>query len=280
MNGYNFTERVRMVLAAARDESARLHHEYVGTEHILFALLRVDDGVATAVLANLNIDVGGVRQMLDHVVVQGKQGKPAGVDLPYTSRAKKLLELSMVEAKDLGHNYVGTEHLLLAMLREEKGIAAQVLTDGGLTLEAARDETLRLIGDGSSAAFRSTTFTAQVATIFPKGLDALEAAPQFHTLLLENEHVRVLDTRIPPGATTPLHTHRYPAAHYIRSWSHFIRRNEAGEVLLDTRQTDFSQNEPQALWGAALPLHTVENVGEATLHVVSVEVKSPIRRGV
>ena len=115
--------------------------------------------------------------------------------------------------------------------------------------------------------------------MFPKGLDALEAAPQFHTLLLENENVRVLDTTIPRGGITPLHTHRYPAAHYIISWSDFVRRNEAGEVLLDTRQTDFNRSQPQALWGDALPPHTLENVGTATLHIISVEIKAPFRRG-
>ena len=276
MNGYNFTERVRQVLAFAREESHRLHHEYVGTEHILLGLLRDDEGVAAAALLNLGFKPDTSRKMLDEIVRPGRA--PSGnQDLPYTSRAKKALELSMAEARDLNHNYLGTEHLLIGLLREEQGIAAQVLMHQGLTVDAVRDEVLRLTVNTVTTPGKGT-FIREVTALFPPGLDALEAAPQFHTLLLENEYVRVLDTRISPGETTPLHTHRYPAVHYIVSWSDFVRRNEKGETLLDTRQANFNQNQTQALWGEALPPHTLENVGTVTLHVVSVEIKSPIRR--
>ena len=156
MNGYNFTERVRKVLAMAREEAARLHHEYVGTEHILLGLIREGEGVAAAVLQNLNVDLDEVQQRIEDTVKKGKAASGTGPDLPYTSRAKKVLELAMAEARDLNHSYVGTEHLLLGLLREEKGIAAQVLTDAGVNLDAARAETLRLLGTempsgGSSA---------------------------------------------------------------------------------------------------------------------------------
>src|SRR5215210_1980595 len=120
MNGYNFTDRVRKVLQMAREEAARLHHEYVGTEDI--------------------------QQKIEETVKKGKAAAAAGPDLPYTSRAKKVLELAMTEARELNHSYVGTEHLLLGLLREEKGIAAQVLTDAGVNLEQSRAETLRLLG--------------------------------------------------------------------------------------------------------------------------------------
>jgi ATP-dependent Clp protease ATP-binding subunit ClpC len=146
MNGYNFTERVRKVLAMAREEAARLHHEYVGTEHILLGLIREGEGVAAAVLQNLNVDLDDVTQKIEETVKKGKAAQATGPDLPYTSRAKKVLELAMAEARDLNHSYVGTEHLLLGLLREEKGIAAQVLTDAGVNLDAARAETLRLLG--------------------------------------------------------------------------------------------------------------------------------------
>ncbi len=116
MNGYNFTDRVRKVLQMAREEAARLHHEYV------------------------------IQQKIEETVKKGKAAAAAGPDLPYTSRAKKVLELAMSEARELNHSYVGTEHLLLGLLREEKGIAAQVLTDAGVNLEQARAETLRLLG--------------------------------------------------------------------------------------------------------------------------------------
>src|SRR5712675_3223896 len=146
MNGYNFTERVRKVLAMAREEAARLHHEYVGTEHILLGLIREGQGVAAAVLQNLSVDLDEIQQKIEETVKKGKAAAATGPDLPYTSRAKKVLELAMGEARDLSHGYVGTEHLLLGLLREEKGIAAQVLTDAGVNLDAAKAETLRLLG--------------------------------------------------------------------------------------------------------------------------------------
>src|SRR5574341_1461730 len=146
MNGYNFTDRVRKVLQMAREEAARLHHEYVGTEHILLGLIREGEGVAAAVLTNLNVDLEEIQQKIEETVKKGKAAAAAGPDLPYTSRAKKVLELAMSEARGLNHSYVRTEHLLLGLLREEKGIAAQVLTDAGVNLEQARAETLRLLG--------------------------------------------------------------------------------------------------------------------------------------
>jgi ATP-dependent Clp protease ATP-binding subunit ClpC len=146
MNGYNFTDRVRKVLQMAREEAARLHHEYVGTEHILLGLIREGEGVAAAVLTNLSVDLDEIQQKIEETVKKGKAASAPGPDLPYTSRAKKVLELAMTEARELNHSYVGTEHLLLGLLREEKGIAAQVLSDAGVTLEQARAETLRLLG--------------------------------------------------------------------------------------------------------------------------------------
>src|SRR6058998_1534543 len=146
MNGYNFTERVRKVLAMAREEAARLHHEYVGTEHILLGLIREGEGVAATVLQNLSVELDEIQQKIEETVKKGKAAQTTGPDLPYTSRAKKVLELAMSEARELNHSYVGTEHLLLGLLREEKGIAAQVLTDAGGNLEQARAETLRLLG--------------------------------------------------------------------------------------------------------------------------------------
>jgi ATP-dependent Clp protease ATP-binding subunit ClpC len=150
MNGYNFTDRVRKVLQMAREEAARLHHEYVGTEHILLGLIREGEGVAAAVLTNLGVDLEDIQQKIEETVKKGKAAAATGPELPYTSRAKKVLELAMMEARELNHSYVGTEHLLLGLLREEKGIAAQVLTDAGVTLEQARAETLRLLGSDMS----------------------------------------------------------------------------------------------------------------------------------
>jgi ATP-dependent Clp protease ATP-binding subunit ClpC len=170
MNGYNFTERVRKVLAMAREEAARLHNEYVGTEHILLGLIREGEGVAAAVLQSLSADLDEIQQRIEEQVKKGKAAQATGPDLPYTSRAKKVLELAMAEARELNHSYVGTEHLLLGLLREEKGIAATVLTDLGIGLEAARTETLRLLGtEMPSAPSGSATPTTPGATPGAKG---------------------------------------------------------------------------------------------------------------
>ena len=167
-NGYNFTERVRKVLAMAREEAARLHHEYVGTEHILLGLIKEGEGVAAAVLQAMNVDLEEVQQRIEEQVKKGKAAQATGPDLPYTSRAKKVLELAMAEARDLSHSYVGTEHLLLGLLREEKGIAAQVLTDASVSLEAARTETLRLLGNPEvSGSSQSSASSAEKSGVVP-----------------------------------------------------------------------------------------------------------------
>ena len=146
MNGYNFTERVRQVLAMSREEAARLHHEYVGTEHILLGIIREGEGVAATALHNLSVELDEIKEKVEEIVKKGRSVQTTGPDLPYTSRAKKVLEFAMAEARELSHSYVGTEHLLLGLLREEKGIAAQVLFGAGVTLESARNETLNILG--------------------------------------------------------------------------------------------------------------------------------------
>ena len=151
-NGYNFSERVRKVISMSREEAHRLHHEYVGTEHLLLGLIEDGAGVAAAVMQELGVDLAKVRTDIETQVKTGHAGDAGSPDLPYTSRAKKVLELAMAEALDLNHHYVGTEHLLLGLLREEKGIAAQVLVSHGLTLERARAETLRFLGSPDTPA--------------------------------------------------------------------------------------------------------------------------------
>ncbi len=148
---YNFTDRVRKVLAMAREEAIRLQHDYVGTEHILLGLIREGEGVAAAVLTNLSVDLEQIQERIEESVRRGKATIALG-ELPYTSRAKKVLEFAMAEARELNHSYVGTEHLLLGLLREEKGIAAEVLNQLGVTLEEARRQTLKLLGSEPNAA--------------------------------------------------------------------------------------------------------------------------------
>ena len=154
MNGYNFTERVRKVLALAREEAARLGHPYLGSEHELLGILREGEGVAIAILENLYAPPDEVRERLEASVKPGT-GSPPGANLPFTSRGKKVLELAMTEAREASHSYVGTEHLLLGILREERGIAAHALTSFGLTLEAARAEMHRILGSAPGIPSRS-----------------------------------------------------------------------------------------------------------------------------
>ena len=108
---------------------------------------------------------------------------------------------------------------------------------------------------------------------WPAHLDALVAAPKHHTLLFENDAVRILDTRIPAGAKTEIHTHRWPAALYVVSWSQFVRRDACGRVTLDSRNVPALAKPPQALWSSALAPHSLENVGPHDLQVISVELK-------
>ncbi len=203
MNGYNFTERVRKVLAMAREEAARLNHEYVGTEHILLGVLREGEGVASTVLANLSVEANALELRIDQIVKRGRPGQTAGPDLPYTSRAKKVLELAMSEARELNHTYVGTEHLLLGLLREEKGIGAQVLNDSGVNLENARAETLRILGtemaQQTRARFADGTTAAQTVSPGPKLTDRMrevmheaeQVATEFRATYLAPIHLAV-----------------------------------------------------------------------------------------
>ena len=129
----------------AREEAIRLQHDYVGTEHILLGLIREEEAVAAQVLINLSVDLEQIHGRVEESVRKGKATIALG-ELPYTSRAKKVLEFAMAEARDFNHSYVGTEHLLLGLLREEKGIAAQVLNSLGVTLDEAREDTLKILG--------------------------------------------------------------------------------------------------------------------------------------
>jgi ATP-dependent Clp protease ATP-binding subunit ClpC len=165
---YNFTDRVRKVLAMAREEAIRLQHDYVGTEHILLGLIREGEGVAAAVLMNLNVDLEQIHERIEESVKKGKATIALG-ELPYTSRAKKVLEYAMAEARELNHSYVGTEHLLLGLLREEKGIAAQVLNSLGLTLDEARGETLKLLGSDVNPSQPSASGGGSTPGAAPKG---------------------------------------------------------------------------------------------------------------
>ncbi len=140
-----FTERARKVIILAKEEARRFNHDYIGTEHILLGLVREGEGVAAAVLQKLGVSLENIRLEIEKLVQPGPATQIIG-DIPFTPRAKKALELSAEEARSLGHNYIGTEHLLLGLIREGEGVASQVLLNLGLDLSAVRNEIMELLG--------------------------------------------------------------------------------------------------------------------------------------
>lgn len=142
-----FTDRARKVMQLANQEAQRFNHEYIGTEHILLGLVKEGSGVAANVLKNLDVDLRKIRLEVEKLVQSGPEMVTIG-KLPQTPRAKKVIEYSMEEARNLNHNYVGTEHVLLGLLREQEGVAAQVLMNLGLKLDDVREEVLNLLGHG------------------------------------------------------------------------------------------------------------------------------------
>jgi ATP-dependent Clp protease ATP-binding subunit ClpC len=145
-----FTDRARKVMALANQEAQRFNHEYIGTEHILLGLVKEGSGVGANVLKNLDVDLRKVRLEVEKLVKPGPEVVTMG-KLPQTPRAKKVIEYAIEEARNLNHNYVGTEHLLLGLLREHDGVAAQVLMNLGLKLEQVREEVLNLLGAGTES---------------------------------------------------------------------------------------------------------------------------------
>ncbi|HEX9311060.1 MAG TPA: Clp protease N-terminal domain-containing protein [Gemmatimonadaceae bacterium] len=152
--GYDFTQRVRGALIKARDEAHSRYHEYVGTEHLLLGLLAEEDALVMDVLENLGATPTEIQGAVDRIVDKGQPGTRARIpDLPYTSRARVVLDQSIAVAHEFGDGYVGTQHLLLGLVRERQGIAAQVLASAGLTEPRVRHEIVRLLqGEGVAAA--------------------------------------------------------------------------------------------------------------------------------
>src|SRR5687768_1936583 len=138
-----FTDRARRVVVLAQEEARMLNHNYIGTEHILLGLIHEGEGVAAKALESLNISLEAVRQQVEEIIGQG-QAAPTG-HIPFTPRAKKVLELSLREALQLGHNYIGTEHILLGLIREGEGVAAQVLQKLGADLNRVRSTVIQLL---------------------------------------------------------------------------------------------------------------------------------------
>jgi FolB domain-containing protein len=141
-----FTERACKVVVLAQEEARHFNHNYIGTEHLLLGLLREDEGVAARALGSLNVTLDEVREQVESIVGYGEEG--TGGQAPFTPRSKKVLELALREALQLGHNYIGTEHILLGLVRESEGVAARVLSNLGVDPDKVRREVVRMLGRG------------------------------------------------------------------------------------------------------------------------------------
>jgi hypothetical protein len=164
-----FTERARQVVVLAQDEARALKHNYIGTEHILLGLLREEEGLAARVLESLDITVEEVRAQVARIVGQGDEVTTG--QIPFTPRAKKVLELALREALSLGHNYIGTEHILLGLVRENEGVAARILLDFDADAEKIRNEVIRMLAGPGPGQRR-----ASVPTREPEANDFLDDA--------------------------------------------------------------------------------------------------------
>jgi ATP-dependent Clp protease ATP-binding subunit ClpC len=167
-----FTDRARRVVVLAQEEARRLNHSHLGTEHLLLGLLREPAGVASKVLVSLGVSLEGVRVGVEEIIGRGRAA-PRG-HIPFTPGAKKALELSLREAQALRHNYIGTEHLLLGLVREGKGVAAQVLVGLGADHARVRAQVLELLPGGGKEAAEAAARARLVRTIMPKDLRELE----------------------------------------------------------------------------------------------------------
>ncbi len=169
-----FTERARKVLSLSQEEAQRFNHNYIGTEHILLGLVREGEGVAAKVLASLDVELDKVRSAVEYIIGRGERGVSGEMGL--TPRAKRVIELAVDEARRLNHNYIGTEHLLLGLLREEEGVAAGVLESLGISLDKVRTETVRLLNQSTSQAHTGIRHASRTPTLDQIGVDLTEAA--------------------------------------------------------------------------------------------------------
>jgi ATP-dependent Clp protease ATP-binding subunit ClpC len=157
-----FTERARQVVIFGQEEARRLRHNYIGTEHLLLGVLREEEGVGARVLASLGVTLDGVRAQVGTIVGQGDEVTTG--QIPFTPRAKRVLELSLREALALGHNWIGTEHLLLGIVREHEGVAAKILLDLDADAEKVRERTFELLSTRPPAEYETSMKRAQPLT--------------------------------------------------------------------------------------------------------------------
>ena len=223
-----FTDRARRVVILAQEEARLLNHNYIGTEHILLGLIHEHEGVAAKALESLDISLESVRGQVEEIIGQG--AKPPSGHIPFTPRAKRVLELSLREALQLGHNYIGTEHILLGLIREGEGVAAQVLVKLGADLARVREQVVHLLATlgevsssasggeservvGEPSASRSSVLASRERVNVSSG-GPLEATVGYSRAVRVGDHVAVAGTTTlkPDGVD-------HPGDCYMQSWA-------------------------------------------------------------
>ena len=245
-----FTARARRVVVLAQEEARMLNHHYIGTEHILLGLIHEGEGQAAKALESLGISLEAVRQQVEETVGQGQQA-PSG-HIPYTARAKKVLELSLGEALQLGHNYIGTEHILLGLLREGEGVAAQVLVELGADLNRVREQVIQLLHG-----WQSEELETAHTELRPRPAGGSErrllGGLQARVSAIE-PRLPVIEQRVGPGPETGDLDRQIDQAHHEREAAADAQEYERAAALRDRgKQLLAEKAARQQEWSAAHP---------------------------
>jgi hypothetical protein len=244
-----FTDRARRVVVLAQEEARMLNHNYIGTEHILLGLIHEGEGVAAKALESLGISLEAVRQQVEEIIGQGQQA-PSG-HIPFTPRAKKVLELSLREALQLGHNYIGTEHILLGLIREGEGVAAQVLVRLGADLNRVRRQVIQLLhGRPSGELYAEAGLAPRPAGGSER---RLQAALQARVKAIESR-LPVIEQRLGAGPDTSELDRQIDQARSEREAAADVQQYELAASLRD-RETQLLAEKAarQQEWSAAHP---------------------------
>jgi ATP-dependent Clp protease ATP-binding subunit ClpC len=203
-----FTDRARRVVVLAQEEARMLNHDYIGTEHLLLGLIHEGDGVAYRALSQMGVSLSEVRGAIQQMIGEGQRA-PTG-HIPFTPRAKKVLELSLREALQLGHNYIGTEHILLGLVREGEGVAAQVLEKSGATMDRVREAVIALLSGYSTGQAAAAGGTAEPSALTwsdvpqadrPAPAESSPTCPNCRSSLAETLAAKTLELKVEGGAS-------------------------------------------------------------------------------
>jgi ATP-dependent Clp protease ATP-binding subunit ClpC len=196
-----FTDRARRVVVLAQEEARMLNHNYIGTEHILLGLIHEGDGVAARALTSLDISLDAVRLQVEEIIGRGRAATAGHI--PFTPRAKKVLELALREALQLGHNYIGTEHILLGLIREGEGVAAQVLEKLGADLNRVRQTVIQLLSGYTAGKGETTPGEADIAMSAELSRQGAPTCPNCFAALDDSLAIKVVETADTPEGDEP-----------------------------------------------------------------------------